>query len=98
MKPYSGTWFRDDSHDSIEEFVCALPLAYFRFSVHDRYEWSTRYQMDVLFGYLSYALVKYIVGEAENCSDSLFQCFSPRFAEDSSPKLERSEIRCEFVL
>jgi hypothetical protein len=43
------------------------------------------------------ALVKYIVGESENCSDNLFECFSTRFAEDSSPKLERSEIRCQFV-
>ena len=44
-----------------------------------------------------YALVKYIVGESENFSDNLFQCFSSRFAEDSSPNLERSEIRCQFV-
>jgi len=44
------------------------------------------------------ALVKYIVGESENCSDNLFQCLSTRFAEDSSAKLEGSEIRCQFVL
>ncbi|GAB7091429.1 hypothetical protein JCM18237_17000 [Halorubrum luteum] len=44
------------------------------------------------------ALVKYIVGESENCSDNVFQCLSTGFAKDSSPKLERSEIRCEFVL
>ncbi|EMA31919.1 PAS domain S-box protein [Haloarcula japonica] len=44
------------------------------------------------------ALVKHIVGESENFSDNLFQCFSTRFTEDSSPKLERSEIRCQFVL
>jgi hypothetical protein len=30
------------------------------------------------------ALVKYIVGESENCSDNLFQCFLTRFAEVSS--------------
>jgi IS4 transposase len=36
-------------HDSVEEFVCALPLAYFRFSAHDRYAGSTRYRMDILF-------------------------------------------------
>jgi len=35
--------------------------------------------------------VKYIVGESEDCSDNLFQCFSSQLAEDSSPKLERSE-------
>jgi len=42
-------------------------------------------------------LVKYIVDESENCSDNLFQCLATRFAKDSSPKLERSEIRCQFV-
>ena len=42
-------WFDHESHDSVEEFVCALPLAYFRFSAHDWYEGSTRYQMATLF-------------------------------------------------
>jgi len=41
-------WFDHDSHDSVEEFVCVLPLAYFQFSTHDRYEGSTRYQIDTL--------------------------------------------------
>ncbi|AGB33989.1 transposase family protein (plasmid) [Natrinema pellirubrum DSM 15624] len=49
VRTVSKTWFRHNSHDSVEEFVCALPLAYFRFSAHDRYEGSTRYQMDTLF-------------------------------------------------
>ncbi len=31
IRTVSETWFDHDSHDSIEEFVCALPLAYFRF-------------------------------------------------------------------
>jgi len=44
------------------------------------------------------ALVKYIVGESENCSNNLFECLSAWFAEDSSPKLGRSDIRCQFVL
>ncbi|TKX43724.1 transposase [Halorubrum sp. ARQ200] len=43
------TWFDHDSHGSVEEFVCVLPLAYFRFSAHDRYAGPTRYQMDTLF-------------------------------------------------
>ena len=43
------TWFDHESHDSVKESVCALPLAYFRFNAHDRYEGSTRYQMDTLF-------------------------------------------------
>ena len=43
------TWFDHESHDSVKESVCALPLAYFRFNAHDRYEGSTCYQMDTLF-------------------------------------------------
>jgi len=33
----------------VEGFVCVLPLAYFQFSAHDRYEGPTCYQMDTLF-------------------------------------------------
>ena len=50
IRTVSETWFDHDSHDSVEEFVCALPLAYFRCSAHDRYAESTRYQMATLFG------------------------------------------------
>ncbi|RJX50556.1 transposase [Halonotius pteroides] len=49
IRTVSKTWFDYESHDSIEEFVCVLPLAYFRFSAHDRYAGLTRYQMDTLF-------------------------------------------------
>jgi len=49
IRTVSETWFDHESHDSVEEFVCALPLASFRFSTHDQYEGSTRYQMDTLF-------------------------------------------------
>jgi len=45
----SQTWFRHDRHKSVENFVCALPLAYFGFDTHDRYAGSTRYRMDTLF-------------------------------------------------
>jgi len=45
----SQTWFRHDRHKSVENFVCALPLAYFEFDAHDRYAGSTRYEMDTLF-------------------------------------------------
>ena len=45
----SQTWFRHDRHESIENFVCALPLAYFEFGTHDRYGGSTHYEMDTLF-------------------------------------------------
>ena len=42
-------WFTHDAHDSIEQFICSLPLAYFLFDAHDRYGGSTRYEMDTLF-------------------------------------------------
>jgi len=45
----SEAWFAHESHDSIERFVCSLPLAYFRFEAHDCYAKSTRYEMDTLF-------------------------------------------------
>jgi hypothetical protein len=45
----SETWFSYESHDSVEQFVCSLPLAYFKFEPHDRYGRSTRYEMDTLF-------------------------------------------------
>jgi hypothetical protein len=45
----SQTWFRHDRHESVENFVCALPVAYFEFDAHDRYAGSTHYEMDALF-------------------------------------------------
>ena len=33
----------------VENFVCSVPLVYFRFDAHDRYAGSTRYEMDTLF-------------------------------------------------
>ncbi len=49
IRTVSETWFDHENHHSVEQFVSALPLAYFRFSAHDRYERSTHYQMDTLF-------------------------------------------------
>jgi hypothetical protein len=49
IRTVSEGWFGHESHDFVEEFVCALPLAYFGFSAHDRYVGSTRYRMDTLF-------------------------------------------------
>ncbi|QKY22126.1 transposase (plasmid) [Halolamina sp. CBA1230] len=45
----SSVWFTHPDHDSLEQFVCSIPLAYFRFEVHDRYRRSTRYEMNSLF-------------------------------------------------
>ncbi|ELY86492.1 transposase [Natrialba taiwanensis] len=49
IRTVSGTWFDHDNHDSVEEFVCSLPLTYFRFNDHDCSEGSTCYQMHTLF-------------------------------------------------
>ncbi|GAA5434662.1 hypothetical protein Hjap01_04154 [Haloarcula japonica] len=49
MQTVSETWFDHDSHDSVEEFVWSLPLAYFQFNTHDCYGGLTRYEMDTLF-------------------------------------------------
>jgi IS4 transposase len=45
----SEAWFKHDEHGSVEQFVYSLPLAYFIFEAHDRYEGCTRYEMDMLF-------------------------------------------------
>lgn len=45
----SETWFTHPDHDSVEQFVLVLPLAYFSFEAHDRYAHWTRYEMDTLF-------------------------------------------------
>jgi hypothetical protein len=49
VRVVSETWFRHDAHDWVKQFVCSLPLAYFRFDAHDCYADSTRYEMDALF-------------------------------------------------
>jgi IS4 transposase len=49
VRTVAETWFDHESHESVDEFVWSLPLAYFRFNAYDHYEGSTRYQMDALF-------------------------------------------------
>lgn len=49
VRVVSETWFEHDDHDSVEQFVCSLPLVYFLLGAHDRYAGSTRYGMDTLF-------------------------------------------------
>ena len=49
IRTVSQTWFSHRSHNSVEQFICSLPLAYFQFNPHDHYEGSIRYQMDTLF-------------------------------------------------
>nr|WP_245944521.1 transposase [Haloplanus salinus] len=49
IRVVSKTWFKHNRHESVENFVCALPLVYFGFATHDRYVGSTRYEIDTLF-------------------------------------------------
>jgi len=49
VRTISETWFSYESHNSVEKFVCSLPLAYFKFETYDRYAGSTSYEMDTLF-------------------------------------------------
>ena len=43
------TWFQHDDHDSVDQFVHTVPLAYVQFDAHDRYAGSTSYEMETLF-------------------------------------------------
>ena len=83
IRTVSETWFEHESHDSVEEFVSALPLPYFRFSVHDRDVVSTRYRMDTLFRVFvlkechgwehETALVEYLGNRPELCEQLGFE-------------------------
>jgi IS4 transposase len=83
IRTVSGAWFAHESHDSIEQFVCSLPLAYFRFDPHDCYAKSTRYEMDTLFRIFvlkeihgwnhETALVEYLDNHPELCKQFEFE-------------------------
>ena len=49
VRTVSERWFRHDAHDSVDEFVRLVPLAYFRFGMHDCYTDLTSYEMQTLF-------------------------------------------------
>lgn len=49
VRTVSEIWFTHPDHESVEQFVFALPLAYFNFESHDRYARSTRYEMETIF-------------------------------------------------
>jgi hypothetical protein len=77
VRVVSETWFEHDTHDSVEQFVCSLPLAYFLFNTHDCYAESTRYDMETLFRVFvlkeihgwthETALIKYLNHSPEFC-------------------------------
>lgn len=48
IRTVARVWFDHDAHESVESFVCCLPLAYLRFEPHDRYSGTTRYGMEQL--------------------------------------------------
>lgn len=77
VRVVAGAWFKHDEYDSIEEFVCSLPLTYFLFNAHDCYAGSTRYEMETLFRLFvlreihgwthETALIKYLNHHPELC-------------------------------
>ena len=48
VRTVARVWFEHDAHESVESFVCCLPLAYVEFDAHDRYAGTTRYGMEQL--------------------------------------------------
>jgi IS4 transposase len=48
VRTVARVWFDHDAHESVEGFVCCLPLAYVQFEPHDRYSGGTRYGMEQL--------------------------------------------------
>lgn len=48
IRTLAGVWFEHDAHESVEEFVSHLPLAYVDFRPYDCYTGSTRYEMATL--------------------------------------------------
>jgi IS4 transposase len=48
IRTVAAVWFEHDAHESVEEFICHLPLAYVDFQPHDRYTGTTQYDMSQL--------------------------------------------------
>ena len=48
IRTVAKIWFEHDAHESVEGFVCHLPLAYVEFDAHDHYTGTTRYEMEQL--------------------------------------------------
>ena len=83
VRVVSEVWFTHPSHDSVEQFVCELPLTYFRFESHDCYENSTYYDMETLLRVFvlkelhkwehETALVSYLKNHPELCEQLGFE-------------------------
>src|SRR6056297_360676 len=48
IRTVASVWFSRDSHNSVDELICDLPLQYMNFTDHDRYSSSTTYSMRTL--------------------------------------------------
>jgi hypothetical protein len=48
IRTVARVWFDHDAHESVEHFVCCLPLSYTDFAPHDDYLGTTRYGMEQL--------------------------------------------------
>jgi IS4 transposase len=48
IRTVAAVWFEHDAHESVEEFISYLPLAYVDFQLHDRYTGTTQYEMSQL--------------------------------------------------
>ncbi len=48
IRTVATVWFAHDVHDSVDHFVCHLPLAYVEFQPHDCYSGATQYEMATL--------------------------------------------------
>ncbi|WP_227378053.1 hypothetical protein [Haladaptatus halobius] len=48
IRTVATVWFEHDVHESVEGFICHLPLAHVEFRPHDRYTGATRFGMSQL--------------------------------------------------
>lgn len=48
VRTVAKVWFEHDAHESVERFMCCLPLTYVDFEVYDRYTGTTCYGMEQL--------------------------------------------------
>lgn len=48
IRTVATVWFDHGAHESVDRFVCHLPLAYAEFQPHDRYIGPARYEMSSL--------------------------------------------------
>lgn len=45
VRTVARVWFSHEAHNSVDNFICQLPLAYVEFAPHNRYSDPTEYEM-----------------------------------------------------